>query len=185
MDLHDIVKDHPYRLTGKSEDSVSYSKILSDLFYKTKDAFANDSPVFKALYLMQHDFNCAMSRIYGNNSDKIPKAIGHSEVVLSVIHAIIEGLDFRPATHYFGCNTVDGVSRYTFFDYDERTSRWIPILSENEFVLRVSDLSSKYENNTKRCGYNFWSESLLESIEYLCYSRDFTEKSKTENNLEI
>lgn len=136
--LHDMVKEHPYRLDGERQYASDYRDLLFDLShiayceirkYCDKNNIKNGTGMF-------HDFNgaiCGLGSMLYNQ---------HIERCLMVIHRFINtGVFDEYWTYYTGCNIEKGVNRIRKYVIDPETNAFegVYTLAEIDIIIQRNE----------------------------------------------
>lgn len=153
IQLHERVKEHPYRLDGEKQFRDDYRDLLYDIShiayceikkYCDKNNIKNGIGMF-------HDFNGSIMCLGSLNYNL------HVERCLMVIHNFIKtGVFNEYWTYYTGCNIEKGMNRVRRYVIDPETNSF-----EGVYTLAEIDIVIKYNNK---------------------YAQEYTEKAKTETN---
>lgn len=145
-ELHEKVKNHPYRL-GENEDLLKdYKDLLND--FSTVSLIEISKKSYKGVRLsdgMWHDFNAS---ILGEDTIHIERCINY-------IHKFINTGKFEEfCTYYTGWNIEKGVSRLRKYEFDERTNSFIPIFTKDEMDITLKSFDEKIS----KCKDNIWKK---------------------------
>lgn len=163
-ELHDVVKNHPYRLSEDDKYLDSYRKLLYDLaeqFYReiVKTEFSGAKE-------MIHDFNCAISNgLRENASYNQNNYIIHIERCIGTIHEFINtGKVEKFYTYYSGANITPGINRVTEWIYDpdyKKGFRPLYSLTElNEAIKAIEYMQETKPEYKKHKWHTFSTEEL-------------------------
>jgi hypothetical protein len=143
VELHGLVKNHPYRINGDDKYLENYKKCLFDLshlFYEEvkKTKYKNSTN-------MVHDFNGSISNI-GREDFNFDKDTVHVEKCIGTIHEFIDtGKVSSFWTFYRGCNHYElpGPSKYI---WDDARNRYFMVKTKEEFDRSIAWLEGKCKN---------------------------------------
>jgi len=140
IELHDAVKNHPYRTNKQDEYRKTYKELLGELsheFYMTVK-----ETKYKASGDMVHDFNMWMS--YLGRPEYDDEATIHTERCIGTIHEFIStGKVESFWNHYFGKSKI-GLPR-------EKKYIWIEDKNKYYFFCKEKDLDSAIEILEEKC----------------------------------
>jgi hypothetical protein len=140
IELHDIIKNHPYRVNKEDKYLDSYKKLLYKLTHKFYEVLRDSK--YKNARNMIHDFNASISNIGKENYDD-SMAVAHVEKCLGVIHIFIDTnkIEFF-WTYYTGYNHLE-LPRNKKYIWDDSTNKYFLFCTEQEFDKSISWLQSK------------------------------------------
>jgi hypothetical protein len=140
IELHDIIKMHPYRLQFEKAYMNNYQKALyelSDTWYKVM----KNHPKFKDSNWMLHDFN---GSIMGLNHSHIERCLG-------IIHRFIDTGEVPVFyTHYTGCNILKSMNRLRKYVYNAESNKYIPQYSKEEVENSINEIKEYYKGSDKK-----------------------------------
>jgi hypothetical protein len=154
IELHDVIKQHPYRLSGE----LKYWSDYRTLLYKFSDvSYWEIKKVYNDKYTnwggMWHDFNWAIGS----------RSIIHIERCIGSIHKFIDTGEFDGYyTYYAGCNIDKGVNRLRKYVLDKKENKFFPIYTEEEFDIIINRINSDLQNPK----YDWFKKYNLTSLEY-------------------
>jgi hypothetical protein len=142
IELHDMVKNHPYRLSGDEKYERSYIDLLHNLSsvayceirkYCEKNGIKNGIGMF-------HDFNASMYNL------KRSERIQHIERCIMVIHRFIDtGVFDEYYTYYYGCNIEDGVNRLRKYVLNKENNKFEGIYTLKELDIMITSYDKDIE----------------------------------------
>jgi len=140
IELHDMVKNHPYR-TNKEE---SYLSVYKKLLYKLSEEFYDSlgTSKYKNARNMIHDFNGSIANIGRTNYDD-SMAIAHVEKCIGTIHEFIDSEKVEYFyVYYAGCNHFE-LPRVQKYVWDEAFNKYFLFCTEQEFDKSIAWLEQK------------------------------------------
>ncbi len=125
-ETHDAVKNHPYRLANDEKYLKSYRDLLYSLSHKLVVELKEDKLLFRAVMIMNHDFNGA---IFNNNTEHIERCLG-------VVHRFIDTGEIPEVySYYTGGNNNPCLDRLRKFVLDpEWDGGYRPVFTKEEIV---------------------------------------------------
>jgi hypothetical protein len=138
--LHDMIKQHPYRFSNDVQYWDNYVTLLRELsdisYYEIKKVYSD----YKNWSGMWHDFNAS---IWNKN-------ITHIERCIMEIHKFIDTGEFNEYyTYYNGCNIQKGINRLRKYVIDKETKEYAPIYTEDEININIEyHLKKRIEENS-------------------------------------
>lgn len=131
--LHDMIKQHPFRYSNDNQYWDNYCKLLIELsdisYWEIKKKYKD----YKNWSGMWHDFNAS---IWNQN-------ITHIERCIMVIHKFIDTGNFDEYyTYYNGCNILKGINRLRKYVINKEIKEYCPIYTEDEINIQL-DYHSK------------------------------------------
>ena len=143
-ELHDIIKNHPYRLTKDDKYRESYQKLL----YKLGDLFYNlikEDKKYSESKRMLHDFSGSIRKIDSKEWDHFT----HTERCIGVIHTYIDTEEVPYFYEYYtGVNIPDTLHRSIKCIFDERDGNYYPDFTLEELTKTIANFKlGKYNQN--------------------------------------
>jgi len=140
IELHDNIKNHPYRLNREEKYLAVYKRLLFDLSEKFYEELQTSK--YKNATNMIHDFNASVANI-GRENYNDSMAVAHVERCLGTIHIFIDTNKVESFwTYYTGCNHYE-LPRNKKYVWDDTSKKYFLFCTEQEFNKSISWLESK------------------------------------------
>ena len=164
VDIHDAIKQHPYRKEFSKEYMSSYYKLLTKLKEKFWDyiKITKYYTDYTSLPEFYHDFGWSSRALY---YDKIPpEAIQHQELCISAIHHFLETGKFDEYyTYYGGCNILPHGARQRKYVWNEVKKQHLPVYKKSEILAMIKDI----RDHLKDKGFQKFGMYSEEMVDYL------------------
>lgn len=171
-DIHDEIKQHPYRQSGDDKHLKSYRELLKELrsnFYDlAKPLLGDNSWVLSSFY---HDFSSSsLSLTYGGRYKKGHER--HIERCIMCVHKFLKTKEVNELwTYYTGVNTYDSKKKFpdgrsTQFLYDEEDDKFYPQYDEELLDAIIAEIEKVREERDKPDSEYMFSSYDKDTLEF-------------------